>query len=93
MKITSSILQHEFIGLKGKVVQSSNSSCKGISGRVIDETLKTFTIRHKEKEKVVAKRNSVFHFILPDGSLVEIEGKALVGRPEDRIKKVVRRRW
>jgi ribonuclease P protein subunit POP4 len=93
MKITSSVLRHEFIGLKTKVAQSSNPSCEGISGRVLNETQKTFTILHKGKEKVIAKETSVFHFTLPDGSLIEIDGKVLVGRPENRVKKVIRRRW
>jgi ribonuclease P protein subunit POP4 len=93
LKITSAILQHELIGLQAKVVQSSNPSCLGICGRVVDETQKTFTILHQRKEKVIVKQTSVLHFTLVDGSLVEIHGTALVGRPEDRAKKVVRRRW
>jgi len=93
MKITPSILQHEFIGLKAKVVQSSNPCYVGIQGRVLDETQKTFKILHGEKEKVVVKGTAVFHFTLPDGSVIEVNGRALVGRPEDRVKKVVRRRW
>jgi len=93
MKITPSILQQEFIGLRAKVVQSSNPSCMGICGRVLDETRNTFTILHKEKEKTVVKETSVLHFTLPDGSVIEVEGKVLVGRPEDRVKRVSRRRW
>jgi len=93
MKATPSILQHEFIGLKAKVVQGSNPSYIGILGRVLDETRNTFTILHKEKEKVIVKETSVFHFTLPDETVIEVDGKVLVGRPEDRVKKVVRRRW
>jgi len=98
LKITPAILQHELIGLQAKVVQSSNPSCLGICGRVVDETQKTFTILidrsiDQRKEKVIVKQTSVLHFTLVDGSLVEIHGTALVGRPEDRAKKVVRRRW
>ena len=93
MKITPAILQHELIGLKAKVVQSSNPSYLGICGTVIDETQKTFKILHKEEEKVIVKQASVLHFTLADGSLVEIDGKILFGRPEDRVKKVTRRLW
>ncbi|MCW4020108.1 MAG: ribonuclease P protein component 1 [Candidatus Bathyarchaeota archaeon] len=93
MKATPSILQHEFIGLEVKVVRSSNPSCTGICGRVLDETQKTFTILHKEKEKVIVKGTSLFHFTLPDRSVIEVDGKVLVGRPEDRAKKVIRRHW
>ncbi len=93
MKITPSILQHEFIGLRAKVVQSSNPSCVGICGRVLDETRNTFTILHKQEEKTVVKVISVLHFTLPDGTVVEVDGKVLVGRPEDRVKRVSRRHW
>jgi ribonuclease P protein subunit POP4 len=93
MKVTPAILQHEFIGLKAKVVRSSHPGYVGISGQVIDETRNTLVIRHKNKDKVVVKSVSVFHFVLPDGTVVEIEGNAIVGRPEDRLKKRLKRRW
>lgn len=93
MKITPAILQHELIGLKAKVVRSSNPCYLGICGRVTDETQRTLRILHKGREKVVVKQSSVFHFTLADGSLIEIDGKVLVGRPENRVKKVTRRRW
>ncbi|KZX10730.1 ribonuclease P protein component 1 [Methanobrevibacter filiformis] len=38
-------------------------------------------------EKIISKDISVFHFKLPNGEWVEIDGKILVNRPEDRIKK------
>jgi ribonuclease P protein subunit POP4 len=93
VKVTQSIIQHEFIGLKAKIVWSSNPSYVGISGRVLDETRNTFTILHKGKEKVIVKEVSVFHFTLQDGTVIEVDGGVLVGRPEDRVKKVIRRRW
>lgn len=93
MKITASIVQHEFIGLETKVVRSSNPHMVGISGRVVDETRNTFTILHNGKRRVVIKDTAVFDFVMPDGTVVEIDGKVIVGRPEDRIKKRPRRLW
>ena len=93
MKIIPAILQHELIGLKTKVVRSSNPCYLGICGMVTDETQKTFKILSEGREKVIVKETSVLHFTLNDGSLIEIDGKVLVGRPEDRVKKVIRRRW
>ncbi len=93
MRVTPTILQHEFIGLDAKVVRSTHPDYVGIAGKVIDETRNTFVIRHKNKDKVVVKNTAVFHFILPDGTIVEIEGSAIAGRPEDRLKKRPRRRW
>jgi len=93
MKVTPAILQHEFIGLHAKVVRSLHSNYLGIEGRVIDETRNTFTILHENREKIVIKNTAVFDFTLPDGTVLEIDGKAIVGRPENRVKKQVRRRW
>jgi len=79
--------------LEAKVVQSLNRSAVGLRGRVVDETRKTLTISHEGKEKIIIKETSLLHFSLPDGSLMEVDGRVLVGRPEDRVKRVARRRW
>ncbi|UCE96201.1 MAG: ribonuclease P protein component 1 [Candidatus Bathyarchaeota archaeon] len=93
MKATPAITKHEFIGLEAKVVKSSNPSCIGINGTIIDETRNTFIIQHDEKNKIIAKDQTVFHFTFPDATVVEIDGKILLGRPETRLKKRVRRIW
>ena len=38
-------------------------------------------------DKLIQKDVSVFQFKVPDGTIVEIDGKILLNRPEDRIKK------
>jgi ribonuclease P protein subunit POP4 len=93
MSVTPSVVQHEFIGLEVTVVKSSNPTVVGISGRVVDETRNTFTILQNDNKKVVVKDTSVFHFVLQNGTVVEINGKVVMGRPEDRIKKRPRRLW
>lgn len=93
MKIAPAILQHEFIGLNAKVVKGSHPDYVGVAGRVIDETRNTLIIQHENRRKVVAKSVVVFHFTFPDGTVIEIDGKAIVGRPENRIKKRIKRRW
>ncbi|MCJ7613502.1 ribonuclease P protein component 1 [Candidatus Bathyarchaeota archaeon] len=93
MMITSSIVQDEFIGLEARVVRSSNPDLVGIAGKVVDETRNTFTILQNGDQKVVVKDTSVFGFVMPDGTVVEIDGKVIMGRPEDRIKKRPRRLW
>ncbi len=45
------------------------------------------------KAKNVVKEVAVFRFRFSDGAIVEIDGKLLVGRPEDRLKKSVKRLW
>jgi len=93
MKITPAILQHEFIGLNAKVVRSTHPNYVGIAGKVIDETRNTLLILHKNERKAVVKEVAVFHFTMPDGTVLEIDGKAIIGRPENRVKKRVTRRW
>jgi len=93
VKATAAVVQDEFIGLNAKVVKSNNPSYVGISGQVINETRNTFVIRQKNEDKVVVKEAAVFQFTLPNGTVVEIEGKVILGRPEDRVKKRTKRRW
>lgn len=93
MKVTPAAAQFELIGLKARVVKSKQPSYKGIRGIIVDENRNTLVIRHKNRDKVVAKNISVFHFTLPDGTILEIDGSAILGRPEDRVKKHFRRRW
>jgi ribonuclease P protein subunit POP4 len=93
MKTTTAIVQQELIGLNAKVVKSSHPGYVGIEGKVLDETRNTILILHKNKKKTVIKNRSVFNFTTPDGTIVEIDGKAIIGRPEARIKKRVRRLW
>lgn len=93
MGITPDIIRTEFIGLDAKIAKSTNPSLIKLKGRVLDETRNTFVLLHGGEEKTVVKNTSVFHFTLHDGTIVEIDGKLLVGRPEDRVKKQIRRLW
>ncbi|UCF45411.1 MAG: ribonuclease P protein subunit [Candidatus Bathyarchaeota archaeon] len=93
MKASPDIVRREFIGTEGKIVNSHHASYIGILGKVINETKNTFTILHEGKPKSVIKNSAVFNFKFSDGTIVEIDGALLVGRPEDRLKKSVKRLW
>ena len=93
MKVTPDIIRGEFIGTEAGGSKSSHNRYVGIFGYVIDETRNTFTIACHGKRKTVSKGSSTFRFEFPDRTVVEIEGRILVGRPEDRLKKRVRRLW
>jgi ribonuclease P protein subunit POP4 len=93
MKVTPDIIRSEFIGAEGKIAKSRHSGYVGISGEVINETKNTFTILQEGKAKSVIKDSAVFRFKFSDGTIVEIDGKLLVGKPEDRLKKNVKRLW
>lgn len=85
------ILRNEIIGLETEVLKDSNPANVGIRGKVIDETMKTLVIRGTGTWRI-AKKDAVFKFLL-DGVAVKVEGKALMGRPEDRVKKQNKRKW
>jgi ribonuclease P protein subunit POP4 len=93
MKVTPDIIRYEFIGTEGKVVQSSHQDYVGLGGRVVGETRNTFTFLQEGQAKSIIKDFSVFNFKFDDGTVVDIDGKLLVGRSEDRLKKSIKRLW
>lgn len=87
------ILRHELIGLDVEVVEENNPSNKTLKGKVIDESRNTLIIKQSGTSKKIIKQNAIFCFKLLDGNLVRVRGSAIVGRPEDRVKKKLRRGW
>jgi ribonuclease P protein subunit POP4 len=73
------------------VLNDSNPSTINIRGKVVDET-KNMIIIQNTGLKRVAKKNATFKFSL-DGVAVKVEGKTLIGRPEDRVKKQNKKKW
>jgi ribonuclease P protein subunit POP4 len=93
MRITSDVVRFEFIGRHAEVAKITHSSDISVSGTVVDETRNTFTVLARGKRKAVIKESAIFRFELPDHSMVEIDGRLLVGRPEDRLKRCIKRLW
>ena len=81
------LVRHELISLKCKIAESTNKSIIGVEGIVIDETRNTLTLETKKGIKNFIKEQCVFIFTLDSGEKVRVKGKLLVSRPEDRIKK------
>lgn len=79
-------MKHELIGLKVKISSCKNHQLNGLEGLIIDETKNTLCIQTNDKIRIIPKNISIFHFFLPNGKIVEVNGKILVGRPEDRLK-------
>ena len=80
------IPKQEFIGLEVEIADATNKDMKGIKGKIIDETKNTFVIEHNNKTKVVLKEQVTLN-VKMDGHIVRIDGKTLLGRSEDRVKK------
>jgi ribonuclease P protein subunit POP4 len=93
MKITPDIIRYEFIGTQAKIAQSAHIGYLGLAGPVVAETRNTLTLLHQSQPKSVIKELATFDFTFADGTTVDIDGKLLVGRSEDRLKKSVKRLW
>lgn len=81
------LLRHELIGLETKVMDSSDHTLRGASGKVVDETRNMLVIEQGEETRTISKSNSTFLITLPDGERVTVNGKKLVGRPEERVRR------
>jgi ribonuclease P protein subunit POP4 len=84
MRTAKNLGRHELIGLHVTVLKGSNIE---LSGRVIDETMNTFSLLSQGKELMVPKAGRDFQFDL-DGQTVTLSGNRISHRPEDRTKKV-----
>jgi len=82
----SNICQHELIGLHASVACSTNPSQIGVSGLLVDESKNTVTISDGVKDRRIQKKGACFHFALPDGSTVIVEGHRILDRPVERVK-------
>ncbi|MBW6451819.1 MAG: ribonuclease P protein subunit [DPANN group archaeon] len=83
----------ELIGLEIKIIKSTNNMILNIKGKIIDETKKTITIQTDTQRIIIIKENCVFEIITRDNNKIEINGKLLYGRPEERIKKKMPKKW
>lgn len=82
------IARGELIGLGVRVAAANDAGLVGLSGVVVDETLKTLTVRRGDgRESRLSKEGATFEFTTPQGKAVVV-GSAIVFRPEDRTKKV-----
>ena len=86
------IFRHELVGLYVEIVKSKHTGFTGIKGEVVDETKNTIKVEDVDGcEKIIPKNVATFRFTLPDSAVVEIDGRIIVARPEDRIKKKFRK--
>ncbi len=79
------ILKHELIGLEGEIVSASDPTLVGKKGLIVDETMNTLLLATSRGEKRIPKKNVVIKVKINKEEVV-IQGKRLIGRPEDRVK-------
>lgn len=79
------ITKHEMIGMNVKIIRSTNPQIVGLNGTVVDETKSMFTLKTVKGFKMVAKKDSVWEFLLNNGDKSIIEGKKIAKRPHERM--------
>jgi ribonuclease P protein subunit POP4 len=89
LRTKNNILFSTFIDLEVEITNSSQHELVGLKGRVVDETKNLLIIQKADGKNVkIPKVSSIFVFTLDDGSKLEILGKKIAFRPEERPKKV-----
>ena len=92
MITAGNILRHELIGLPVEVVHASNPAQQGIAGRITDETRNMIVIETPRGPKRIEKAHATFRIAIPDGTVVDVSGSALVSQPEKRLSKASKTR-
>ena len=93
MKSSKKILKEiteGLIGLECEVVNSTQRNQIGLKGQIINETLKTITLKTKEGNKKISKKEITLKIKLKNGEQ-EIDGKELTQRPHERLRKLWRK--
>ncbi|WP_455369241.1 ribonuclease P protein component 1 [[Eubacterium] cellulosolvens] len=85
------LIKNEFIGLDVRISKSHNKQLVGMTGKIIDETRNTFLLRGESRTIRIPKDIVHLNMSIPFGKIIEVDGRSIVARPEDRIKMRVRR--
>jgi ribonuclease P protein subunit POP4 len=80
--------REELLGRMITVVRSTDPGLVDVSGEVLDETMKTLVLRLEDGRRLVVPKVAVTIRFELEGRPVEIDGKTILFRPEDRVKKV-----
>lgn len=75
--------REELIGTTATIVHATNAHQHGFQGKIIDETRNLLIFEQNKK----FHKKSITIRIQNDQKTQEIDGSALLGRPEDRLKK------
>ena len=76
-------LKGELIGKTVEVVEPTNKNLIGVKGKIVDETKNLLEL---ENGKKLVKEQITIKMTIGNETIT-LEGKHLVGRPEDRVKK------
>ncbi len=83
------IVLNELIGLRVRILSSSDKKERGISGKVIDETKNTLSVDTMRGRKSIIKSRTVFIFYFGKKSF-RVKGEEINFRPYERIEKAMK---
>ena len=90
----STITQHELIGLHIRVLNASDMNMIDTEGILIDETKKTLKVREMDGTvTIIQKKGTELEVELEDHSWIKIHGDTICFRPEDRVKRLEKKRY
>jgi ribonuclease P protein subunit POP4 len=88
------ILLRELIGTRIRVLDHTDPGLSGREGVILDETMGTFLIDEQGSKRTIPKKGGRFRLWDPedDSAAVDVCGKEILFRPEDRNKKLERKK-
>lgn len=91
MNITSqNVIAHELIGINAKITESKDPTLEKVAGKIVYETKNMLILNvDNKKMKMIPKKVVKLALELPDNSECLVNGSDLVGRPEDRIQRLM----
>jgi ribonuclease P protein subunit POP4 len=82
------VLVHEIIGLKARIVDSTDPTLQTVSGSIVFETKNTISILTDSAVIQIGKKTAKKIEIKTRFGVCFISGSSLIGRPEDRISRL-----
>ena len=90
MRSVENLLYHELIGLKIKICQCPQADFINVIGQIVFETKNMLIIKTSNGIKKIAKNIINQCIIYLQTYACFLNGKQLIGRPEDRVLKIKR---
>lgn len=94
------LIYHDLIGIQGYACNKFHSHQPNFAdiGVVVDDTQDLLFTQKNESIKKWIKKDYMFRFSLPDTTwgksvLLEVDGSTIVGRPENRLRSLKKKRW
>lgn len=88
------LIYHDLIGFEVflRHKSKSNESEFQNKGIIIDETKNLVIIQNENQVKKYIKKDFIFRFKL-NNDLLEVDGSEIVGKPENRLRTLKKKKW